>query len=125
MTDRGIARFGCHPAPGTSGGIVVGSKSDTLESGPAMAGTIESELVTVPGRSGFVIARWNRHIEAALARKEAVAAGAALKVPIRQGIRPFQVPSWVGTRESAGAVLILPGPAGFLSCRSGVGRFSL
>jgi len=114
-----------HLAPGTSRGIVVGSKSDTLESGPAMAGTIESELVTVPGRSGFVIARWNRHIEAALARKEAAAAGAALKVPIRQGIRPFRVPSWAGAREAVGAVLMLPGPAGFLSCRSGVGRFSL
>jgi len=64
-----------HLAPGTSRGIVVGSKSDTLESGPAMAGTIESELVTVPGRSGFVIARWNRHIEAALARKKSGSGG--------------------------------------------------
>ena len=81
--------------------------------------------MTVPGRSGFVIARWNRHIEAALARKEAAAAGAALKVPIRQGIRLFQVPSWAGARESVGAVLILPGSAGFLSRRSRVGRFSL
>ena len=86
-----------------------------------MAGAIESKLVTVPERSAFVIAQWNRHIEAALACKKAVAAGAALKVPIRQGIRPFQVPSWAGARESAGAVLILPGPAGFLSCRPRVG----
>ena len=98
MTDRGIARFGLHPAPGTSRGIVVGFKSDTLESGAAMAGAVESELVIVPGRSGFVVARWNHHIEAVLARKKTAAAGAALKVPIRQGIRPFRVPSWAGAR---------------------------
>jgi hypothetical protein len=98
----------------------LGLNSDALEPGGATAGAIESKLVTVPERSALVIARWNRRIEGALAPKESAAAGAALKVPIRQGIRPFEVPAWAGARESAGAVLIFPGPAGFLSCRSRV-----
>jgi len=43
MTDRGIARFGLR-RPARSRGIVVGFKSDAAESGPAMAGAIESRL---------------------------------------------------------------------------------
>jgi hypothetical protein len=53
----------------------LGFNSDALAAGAAMAGAIEPKLVAVPERSALVIARWNRHIEAALAGEGAAAGG--------------------------------------------------